>query len=207
MRKLVFGIIAVVLLQVAFYSYVAVITPTEDAADLRRSITVAKAPESGRVPLPRAAEPAEPKEESQVDSKVSRLKASEKPALHSRQTKLPTEARYIARPNPIRGDYVSSPEQFPERRIVRAKSSPAIPSGYTMVLVDYTKGGVPVAYSKPRARPLNRRTPIVSASLASERQVSEVAKTDRKRPYLARALPALVKKPWGWMKTLASKLK
>ena len=97
--------------------------------------------------------------------------------------------RAIRRRGQVPSAAYASLGKFPiERIVVPTRAGASIPRGYTMVLVDYP----PVTSSK--------RTPVSSSKRAKE------ISTPRKRSYLARALPALVRKPWNLIKSIASKL-
>jgi hypothetical protein len=65
-----------------------------------------------------------------------------------------------------------------------------------MALVDYP----PVAthVKKPAAT-------TITTPAAAGMKIEDISKP-RKRSFIARAAPALVKKPWNWIKSLASKL-
>jgi hypothetical protein len=68
-----------------------------------------------------------------------------------------------------------------------------------MVLVDY----LPDAATRKRA-------PVIAKNKTKEIKTQSINSTtvprERKRPFLARALPVLVKKPWNWIKSIASKM-
>jgi hypothetical protein len=65
-----------------------------------------------------------------------------------------------------------------------------------MALVDY-----------PPA-PARIKTPVVASSKmsASASLKTKDVSEPKKRSFIAKAMPALVKKPWNWIKSLASKL-
>jgi hypothetical protein len=202
MGKLVLGIIAVTLLQIAFFVYMATDPPAYTDAGPVRSGPVEK-----RLQLSRAAEPPEvaapsspaPPEVAVAEQAKVKTSALKNRSLASVRTRPTVRDRDRAHRPPAR--VLASAPATPARSSRDWDAAPRrqgrlIPSGYTMALVDY-----PPAAAR-------MRTPVVTSSQMStvaSIKTKEISQP-RKRSFIARAAPALVKKPWNWIKSLASKL-
>lgn len=202
MGKLVLGIIAVTLLQIAFFVYMATDRPSYSKAGPARTGPLAKTPELSRAPAPPGviapsspttpadANPEPPKVKTSVVTERSLAAVRARTIVRDRDRAARPPTRVIAMA-PAASARSSREWDAPPRR-----SGRLIPSGYTMALVDY-----------PPA-PARIKTPVVTSSNMSAsasiktKEISE----PKKRSFIARAVPALVKKPWNWIKSLASKL-
>lgn len=193
MGKLVLGIFAVSLLQIAFFMYTATSEPSFSDVSVVRNAREKDPQLRAANDLPEVVVPPPP-----VDVPATRL-SERKPSAslrESRETLRSSSTQRAAvrtvsslrvqhrsvRPKTIKPSvvYLGSRKSSAEASVRPMRAAPTIPKGYSMVLVDY----VPPA-SKNRTK-----------------DISE----PKKRSYLARTVPALVKKPWKWMKALASKL-
>lgn len=202
MGKLVLGIIAVTLLQIAFFVYMATDRPSYTKAGSVRTGPVAKNPELSRASAPAevvapsspanpaVATPDSPKVKTSAVTERSLASARTRPIVRDRDRAARPPARVVPMA-PATSARPSREWDAPPRR-----SGRLIPSGYTMALVDY-----------PPA-PARIKTPVVTSSKMSAsasiktKEISE----PKKRSFIAKAVPALVKKPWNWIKSLASKL-
>lgn len=184
MRRLVLAIIAVVFLQIAFYTYTAMHRPAGMNGTVVSTASSRSGREVARESMLRAIVPSAPttlaKEAPRARVRAATVSDRKRPAViaHRKTSrdiaqKLPTRN---AKPYPVQ---VRSRKPVGEGYAVH-KVGAAIPRGYTMVLLDYEPANATI-------------------------RTADIKKT-RKRSFLARTLPALVKKPWSWMKSLASKL-
>lgn len=184
MGKFILGILAIILLQVIFFGYTS------------RYWSIPKEPGmvKSRPNLPTVRRPTEL---AQAEPPAASVAEVPSPARETQNR--PDERRVstsaIARPKT--GSNVAMRKRVMANRVpsrtytVKAESRPydnrlgtVIPRGHTMVLVDKF--------------PPARNTSGTSASV-------HVVKP-RNRSFLAKSFSVVVKKPWGWMKSLASKL-
>ena len=194
MGKLILGIIAVVALQIAFFSYM-ITRPSDITHSVSDGDPIRKMPELSRsndrpevvVPPLTAAvdldESASPKSKVSVTvRRQSRDAKSHSFTPNPKRKERPDRKPIATRSNLVatRAALVRHPSDSSLPRPVRQPHR-MVPKGYTMVLVDYPTS---TSYTRTEGTVLK----------------------DKKRSYLARALPALVKKPWRWMKSLASKI-
>lgn len=203
MGKLVLGIIAVTLLQIAFFVYMA----TERSAYIKagpvKTAPVGKSPELSRADdLTKVVAPSSPPPPAVADPEPERLKTSAVVgrSLANVRTRPNVRDRDRAARPPVRVPLASAPATSTRssREWDGAPRRPGrlIPSGYTMALVDYP----PAAARIKTATVISTQTPAVASM-----KTKDISRP-RKRSFIARAAPALVKKPWNWIKSLASKL-
>ena len=186
MRKLILGIIAVVFLQIAFFAYLAYKGPVDQEASIARNISREVAPPVNHspitTPLPASPQPASPQragtEEVQTRPRTTPKITTRREVRASDERTVNQQISSVGRSRVTR-DYVSVP----------VRDTRSVPAGHTMVLVDY----LPAKFEKkPRA-------------FVPKCGTTEYASVHRKRSFLNRTA-SVVKKPWKWMKSIASKL-
>ncbi len=202
MGKLVLGIIAIGLLQIAFLTYSTIDQPARVDADVARTVPLPKRPDLSRATdtpeITAAPSPSVPDIKDPSTSTVGATASTERPAGTRRRANVADWGDRIVRDDTriASASYASSISPATSVRL-SSRKSPAIPSGYTMVLVDY----LPTTS--------NTKTPPVTArnkmAVTRDSRTNDVPK-GRKRPFLARAGSALVRKPWNWIKSVASKM-
>ena len=185
MGKFILGILAIILLQVIFFGYTSRYwsIPSEPGlVKSRPSVPDARQPnQNPKVETPSApvAESASPAPQTQKRSEVREVAVA--PASPAKTSAHPIRKRVVMNRDTSR-TYTAKTEPRP----FDTRLTTVIPKGHTMVLVD----NLP-----PAARSAG---PGATAS-------ADVVKP-RKRSLLAKSFSVVVKKPWGWMKSLASKL-
>jgi hypothetical protein len=198
MGKIISGIAAVFVFQVAFIWYMSSSAP-ENAAEIasavkpslsapatanikdRASETPASSGEDATDDVSSDAETVTEERSSARSIAAKRPNAGSSAASGVRVNKAfrPRSIRVIERmPFPTRVIYIPARENYNSRPRPRAETE--YTPKYTMELTDRPSGTVA--------------------------KVTREASRPRKRPFIARAFPALVKKPWNWMKSLVAKL-
>jgi hypothetical protein len=211
MGKLVLGIIGIVLLQVAFLVYSAVNKPASTdgviakkespAPDARANripdISIPEVPPPPTAPAIAGSQRVDPRSSPPAARTSVNLKQRKDFNRKADHSPIELASRTAASVRPVRPTESS--------RIIRTSTGGLIPRGHTMVLVDYLPGAAP---RKTATAKYDRKPAVVTdktvASAGSRPEIAEAPK--KKRSFLAKTLPAVVKKPWGWMKSLASKL-
>lgn len=195
MRKLVLGIIAVTLLQIGFALYTSTYEPAGTALLAVKTNRVNTGPRLDRArDLPKVKTPLIPTTADESSQKTTAAKKAVKADLSRGTVKRQMSVGSASLPEQYRRARTPDTAQVSPSKPAKdwtAQPAPArtvIPKGYTMALVDY----LPATASDRTHLTSNSGTPDISEP--------------RKRSYLARALPALVKKPWSWVKSIASKL-
>lgn len=202
MGKLVLGILAVTLLQIAFFVYMATDRPAYTKAGAVKTAPIEKSPQLTREDdLAEVVVPSSPATPAVTRPQPEKLKTSAmtgrsvasvrtRPNLRERDRAARTPDRVLA------SAPATSTSSSRERDAAPRRSGRLIPSGYTMALVDY-----PPATARIKTPTITRiNTPAVASI-----KTKDISKPG-KRSFIARAAPALVKKPWNWIKSLASKL-
>lgn len=185
MEKLVLGILVVILLQIAFLAYTTTTWPGDATASISFPTTSGPNNEVSGVghtaQLPASTAPASP---DIVTSSITRHKTAE-------TSERPRITRRAFRTTRDRG--FESAANFRAARVRR----PAFPLEQT-TMVGPVHSTVLIQYRTRAAE-----TKVVPATLQSKAK-PEIKQ--RRRSFLARTLPAVFKKPWGWIKSLASKI-
>jgi hypothetical protein len=189
MGKLVLAIAAVLLLQVAFFAYLAVSDQRYASGPVVRSRNFPKIQEPPLLAQqPQASQP-------ETDTQSSTQSSAERPeAVNRKRASSPLLARRTRR---------SSMEQPPSGLQVRAEMPKPI--------VIYVKSSPPyeernvarVRGERVTPRDFKMSLPESSSAVAS---TQAKAVNPRKRSFLARTFMPLVTKPWRFMKSVASKL-
>ena len=202
MGKLVLGIIAVTLLQIAFFVYMATDRPAYTKAGAVKTAPVEKSPQLTRADdLAKVIVPSSPTTSAVARPQPEKLKTSAVTgrSLAKVRTRLYVRGRDRAARPPARVVAMASATSARSSREWDAaprRSGRLIPSGYTMALVDYPPAS---------ARIRTPSTTTIRTPAAAGMKIKDISEP-RKRSFIARAAPALVKKPWNWIKSLASKL-
>ena len=189
MGKMVLGIVAVVLLQIAFFIYTAfygsedpraTMARTEPLPSTSRTYRATAIPDTVVSSPPHVAAPLAGAQRA----RIKRPGVSAKPFNEiKRRLSLRDVEKRERHPDfkPVVVHTRKTPLTNEDRvEIRKPDASRLLPRGHAMVFTDY-----PLTMSA-------NRTP-------------EMAKP-KKGSYFARTLPALIKKPWNWMKSIASKL-
>ena len=178
MGKLVLGIIAVTFLQIAFFVYIAIYGPTDKAVLPVRMDRAAIAEPVQRPNAPVATSSSKTAPIEPAAARVTRITRT--PSNSKQVNKIPViPVRRSDPPAPHR-DHTDTLVVM-AREPFEAIAKNMVAKRYEVIVTDY-----------PRKYP--------------EKRLSSVPR-EKKRPFLARTLPSLVKKPWRWIKSLGSKLK
>lgn len=174
MGKLVVGILAVVLVQIAFFGYTSIYWSTQSGVELAaststgtRKIITSPLPPTKDLVKPAEAE-AEPAEDVSLPSAVKKDRLRKSRATDDRSRALRSPVRKVAtyrRP----------------REVEVAQSRLEHPRRYSVVLEDRITLSLPSPHADPPKQ--------------------------KKRSLFAKSFNVVIKKPWGWMRSLASKLK
>ena len=186
MGKLVLAIAAVLLLQIAFFSYLAVSDPEYASGPVVRSrkfAPVQAPPLLAQQPQPAEPETVDVPQASERPESLNRKRASS-PLLARRTVKTSSDQRStglqtrgeILKPTII---YVKSSPPYVEQKVARVRGERVTSRDFKMSLPE--------------------NSPAVASAQTK-------AVTPRKRSFLARTFMPLVKKPWKFMKSVASKL-
>lgn len=187
MGKLVLAIAAVLLLQIAFFRYLAVSDQDYATGPIVRTRNF---PESQESLLAQQPQPSQPETDTQdlIPSAAERPEADRKrasaPLLAKRTSRMSSGKRpsglqvRAEMPKPII-IYVKSSPPYEERRVARIRGERVSPRDFKMSLPE--------------------NSPAVATSQAR-------AVNPRKRSFLARTFMPLIRKPWRFMKSVASKL-
>ena len=196
MGKFILGILAIILLQVIFFGYTSRYWSIPSEPGLVKS-------------RPTIPEVRQPLEITKADQAPERLDETPPPAPPTKKridgptVASDSKVRVGSQPESVRRPVVL-PSREPSDRNVASKQtrsyetrfSRVIPKGHTMMLVDNL---APTAGSS--------RSVIASAPKSIRSTTATVEDSEpRRRSLLAKSFSVAVKKPWGWMKSLASKL-
>ena len=186
MGKLVLAIAAVLLLQIAFFRYLAVSDQEHATSPVVRSRKFSASEES---PLPaKQSQPAEPETVPDALSTERAESEDKKRAIPPQTARRTIRASSERRPSglQVRGEilkptiiYVKPTEPYVERNVARVRGERVTTRDFKMALPE--------------------NSPAVASAHAK-------AANPRKRSFLSRTFMPLVRKPWRFMKSVASKL-
>ncbi|HVF30385.1 MAG TPA: hypothetical protein VNA22_05410, partial [Pyrinomonadaceae bacterium] len=205
MKKLILGIIAVLFLQIAFFTYSAIRGPLDPVAEIVTPDFQRSSRDLARMYRAEIAAPQEiPATEVEYPSRRPSL---EVPKADVRETTVP-ESRSRRREVPyfLRDNGSDASGRFTSKRssmaddIVITRAATTAGRRHVVVFTDYPIGAG-TYFPKPPKALVEART----AKKDSVRRPPELSPRPKKRSYVERTLPALVKKPWGWVKSLAAK--
>jgi hypothetical protein len=180
MGKLVLAILAIAVLQGAFLVYTMMDETAQLVADTGNRVPRAN-PGPVSVPmLPRTAATEDVSGKASVGSKDNETGA---PSF-DRQSRKPRSRSIPESPRrPATVTAVRPADRFRQTDIQLVQANSDVPRRYEVIVVDYP------TYSREKVDP----------------KMNSV-KRKKKRPFIAKALNVVVKKPWNWMKSMASKL-
>jgi hypothetical protein len=194
MGKLVLGIIVVSLLQIAFFVY----TWTDGAATIARRDIPRPIHGKNLVNLPTASQPAadslwetENSDELRAEPRISTRESSVRASSLYATRRLARTIRHKRN----RVDQVAQSKPILEPTVITypTHANYRSPRKLAVVLTDYP--------TPPRAETRMQNKTLTRAPGTRV----DIASRPKRRSYVARVFPALIKKPWKWIKSLGSR--